>query len=152
MDYTALKNEINTDPKALGYAPFVPNAPGSVCNLINGYTQTMVKPITAAVALTWAAAGPMSAIVDASNNTSHPARASCLAFLHALSSGMGFDMNHSDVMSQFGGWVTAGVITQAQHDDLVSRSTQPASRAEAIALVDIGGSVTQDDLKQAGVI
>lgn len=148
MDLVALKSEIQTDPLTLGYAQFLPDAPGHVVDLLNGYTQSKIKAIAAAQALTWAASGPMSAIVDASNNAAHPARASALAFLQAIGSAMAIDMDHADIRAQFDGWQAANVITQAQHDALIAVATQPASRAEVLGF----GSVAESDLHAAGVI
>lgn len=144
----ALAAEIANDPEAKDYAAHLPDSPGIVVELLNAQTETMTKPLTAAKALTWAASGPMSAIVDASTNAAHPARASCLAFLHALKSGMELGMPLPEIQAAFAGWAQAGVITQEQHDSLMATALQSASRAEVLGL----GRVTESDLIVTGVV
>jgi hypothetical protein len=148
MDLAALNAEIATDPQAKGYAAHLPNDPVRVADLLNALTETMVKPITAAKALTWAAGGPMAAIVDTATTTGHPARASCLAFLRSLDSGMDIAMDDSAIQALFAGWVQAGVIVESDHSGLMQIATQPASRAEVLGL----GIVTARDIVDSGAL
>jgi len=128
----ALKTEIQTDPQGLGYAACFPAQPGHAADLINAPTQTMVRPISSAIAMTWAAAGPYAAIVDASNNAASPCRASCLAILAAFNSGQGIDLAVPALASIIASWVSAGIITQAQSNALTAIATQSASRAQVL--------------------
>jgi len=129
-----LKNEITTDPKAKGYATFMASSPGTVVDMLNALTETMVKSIRSTTALAWAAAGPYSAIVDASNNIAHACRASCLVIRDTLQSGVDIHLERSDVRTMLDAWVTTNIITAAQRDDLLARATVPASRMEVLGL------------------
>lgn len=129
-----LRDELANDPTGKGYAAHLPDSPGDVAALLNAQTETMVKAIRTTTAQAWAATGPYAAIVDASANASHPCRASCLVLRDSFASGVDIHMERSDVQSMFNAWVTASLITQAQHDDLVARATQPASRMEKLGL------------------
>jgi hypothetical protein len=144
---TILSDELRDDPKGIGYKAHMPQSPGIVVDLLNAPTQSMVKPIESTTAQAWAASGPYAAIVDAGANTDHPCRASCLMLRDTIISRVPISMDAADVQEMFAAWVQTGVITQAQHDDLYTRATQPASRAEVLGL----GFVTMDDLINAGV-
>ena len=145
MDYQLLRDEIDNDPIAIGYSAYLPSAPGSVVDLLNAYTQTKIKPITSSTAMAWAAAGPYSNIVDASNDLAHLARASCLVIREVFASGQVIHMELPDITGMFAAWVAAGVITQTQHDELITIATQPASRAEVLGL----DRLTEADLRTA---
>jgi hypothetical protein len=133
-ELVALKAELANDPLALGYAAHLPGDPQRVVDLLTAPAYTSLQPITAARALTWAGTGPMSAITDAANNSASPARASCLSFLHSLSSSMPLDPSDPDVKSMFDGWQTLGVITVDQHAALLTAATKPASRADVLGI------------------
>ncbi len=134
MDLATLKAEITADPLSLGYGAHLPDDPQRVVDLLTATTTTMLKPITAARALTWAGSGPMAAITDASNNITSPARASCLAFLRAVSAGMDLDPGDPLVKAAFDGWLALELITQAQYDALMTAATKPANRAEVLGI------------------
>jgi hypothetical protein len=134
MNLTILRAEIDNDPEGLGYASHLPDAPGSVVDLLNGYTGTMVKAIKSSTAMMWAAGGAYSTIVDASNNVTHPARASCLVVREAFASGQEIHLELQAMRDMLTAWVSTSVITQGQKDSLLALATQPASRAEEIGL------------------
>jgi hypothetical protein len=144
----ALCNEVAADPTHKGYQTHLPSSPGLVVDLLNALTETKVKAITTSAAKTWAAAGPYAGIVDASNTAGHSARASCLVIRDAFASGDLIHLDDPSLQNLFAAWVTAGVITQAQHDALIAIATQPASRAEVLGLP----FVTEHDLIAAGVV
>lgn len=141
----ALRNELQNDPKARGYAQFMPDAPGMVVQLLGELVDTMVKAIRSTTGQAWAAAGPYAAIVDAGSNLQHPCRSSCLMLRDTLISGVDIHMDRTDVQTMFAAWVATNVITQAQSNDLYARAVQPASRAEVLGL----GSVIEDDVRTA---
>ena len=142
---TALRSELQGDPKARGYAQFIPDAPGMVVQLLNEPVDTMVKAIKSTTAQAWAAAGPYASIVDAGNDLTHPCRSSCLMLRDTLVSGVHIDIPADDVQSMLAAWVATNVITQAHSDDLHARATAPASRAEVLGL----GVVTENDVRTA---
>lgn len=130
----SLADELKNDPLACGYAGHLPQDPQRVVELLTAQSYMMLKPITAALALTWAAAGPMAAITDASNNVAHAARASCLAFLAAVAARVDIDMGDPNVKSQFDAWLQIGLISQQAHDSIIAMATQPASRADVLGI------------------
>lgn len=144
----ALRAELADDPKARGYAQYLPAAPGMIIQLLNEQVDSMVKTIRSTTAQAWAATGPMSSIVDTGADKTHACRASCLLVQSTLASGTDIHMELPDVQGMFSLWMAHDVITKAQHDDLYARATQPASRAEVLAL----GDVTVYDLVDAGVL
>lgn len=129
-----LADELKNDPLGLGYAAHLPGDPQRVVDLLTAPTQAMLKPITAARALTWAASGPMAAITDASTTAGHAARASSLAFLRALDAGIELDPGDPDVKAVFDGWLSISLIDQAAHDALITSATRPASRADVLGI------------------
>lgn len=138
----SLRDEIQNDPQGLGYAAWLPDSPGTVADLINAPTQTMVKAISSAEAQAWAAAGPYAAVVDASNNTQHPCRASCLVVRQTFAAAVDIHLERPEIQQMLAAWVSTGICTAAQRDDLLARATQPASRAEVLSL----GAVTINDI------
>ncbi|MGO4379693.1 hypothetical protein AB4Z19_15565 [Pseudoduganella sp. RAF19] len=129
-----LRTELHTDPNGIGYAQWLPASPGTVADLLNAQTQSMVKALRTTTAKAWAATGPYAAIVDASNSPNHPCRASCLVIRDAFMAGDMIHVELPEMQEMFAGWVTASLITPAQHDDLMARATQAASRAEMLGL------------------
>jgi hypothetical protein len=129
-----LADELKNDPTGRGYAAHLPDDPQRVIDLISERVFTKLWPITAGQALTWAAAGPLAAITDASNNTNSPVRSSCLAFLLAMKAGRDVDMGDANVKKQFDTWLALGQIDQAAHDSITVLATGPASRAEILGI------------------
>lgn len=135
---TILRDELLNDPKGKGYTAHLPGDPEKVAELLRAPTESMVKAIQSTTAQAWAATGPYANIVDASakkdGQADHPCRASCLVLRDAFASGVPIHMERPDVQGMFSAWVTTGICTQAQADDLYQRSTQPASRAEVLGI------------------
>lgn len=129
-----LAAELKDDPAALGYAAHLPDDPQRVIDLLTAPVFSMPKSITAGQALTWAAAGPLAAITDTSNDANSVIRSSCLAFLLAMKAGHDVDMSDAGVRFQFDAWRQIGLITQSDHDNIIAIATQPASRAEVIGI------------------
>jgi hypothetical protein len=129
-----LRDELTNDPSGKGYAAHLPDSPGTVADLLNAPTESMVKPIKSTTAQAWAATGPYAAIVDAAANAAHPCRASCLVLRETLSSGVDIHVERPDVQQMLAAWVATGICTAAQRDDLLLRALQPASRMEVLGL------------------
>jgi hypothetical protein len=144
----ALKGEILGDPLGLGYAAHLPDSPGLVVDLLNAPTQSMIKAIKSTTAQAWAATGPYSNIVDASEDKANPCRASCLMLRDTFASAVDIHMEMADVQQMFAAWVAVGICTQVQADALYARAVQPASRAEVLGFPNIDIR----DLVAAGVI
>ena len=103
--------------------------------------RTAIKPISAAKALTWAAAGPMAAIVDASNEVGNAARSSAQSFLRSLASGMEVGLDNADVLAAFQGWKALALITAAEYDSLMAM----ALVAAPVTAQDIAAAVYNAD-------
>lgn len=131
---TTLHVEVVSDPLGLGYSALLPNSPGRVVDLLNAPTQSMLQAISASVAMEWAAAGAYASIVAASNNSASPVQSSCLVVRDVLAANLPLNMADPVLQGLFAAWVTAGVITQTQHDQLMTIATLPASRAQVLGL------------------
>jgi hypothetical protein len=129
-----LTDELVNDPAGKGYAAFLPDDPTKVVELLSLQTEMVVRPLRSTTAKAWAASGPYAAIVDASNNTSHPCRASCLVIRDVFASGDQIHIEEADIQGMLAAWVQTGICTQAQVDDLINRAKQPASRADALGI------------------
>jgi len=104
-------------------------------------TNLIPQSISTDTALEWAATGPMGPIVDASNNSNSPVRASCLAFIYKIQYGTNIDMELPSMQAMFTAWVTAGTITQAQHDALIAIATilVPVAQADVSRVLNNAG-------------
>jgi hypothetical protein len=129
-----LAAELANDPAALGYADFLPDSPGSVVDLLNAPRWPMVKALSAARAQTWAALGPYAAIVDASDNPTHPCRASCLVVRATFSAGLPIELDNPELRAMLDAWVTTSICSEAERDDLLARATVLVSRMEVLGL------------------
>jgi hypothetical protein len=145
-----LANEIKTDPIGIGYTHLLttPLGPGHVAEAMNAPTQLMLQAIESDVIMLWSASGPYANIVDAANNSAHPCRASCLVIKDKMQSGQYVHIEIQGIQDIFTSWVAAGVITQAQHDALMSLAMQPASRCQVLNIP----PVNCDDLLKAGIV
>lgn len=143
-----LAAEVRNDPVGRGYGAHLPDSPGAVVDLLTALGDFMVGPLRSTTAKAWAATGPYAAIVDASNNVSHPCRASCLVIRDSFSCGDPIHIESSDLQQMLAAWVVSGICTQGQVDDLYERAKQPASRAQVLGLPPI----TVHDLINAGVV
>ncbi|MCA1596096.1 MAG: hypothetical protein LC772_06695 [Chloroflexi bacterium] len=149
----ALHTEITTDPAAIGYAPWLAAKDyDAVARILNQQNPAWVKKapqIAMSDVLDWAAAGPIGAITDASTNVTSPVRNICLAALRMFNgTQVALDVSRTDVQNMLGALVSAGTITQAQHDALMNlQNITGASRAEV--LFGAGVSVTGYDVERA---
>lgn len=130
----SLRDEIHNDPTGKGYMTYLPDSPGTVAEMLNSPTESMVKTIRSTTAQAWAAAGPYAAIVDAANDVNHPCRASCLVLRDTFASGVDIHLERADMIGMLSAWVATSLCTAAQRDDLLARATQPASRMEKLGL------------------
>jgi hypothetical protein len=144
----ALKGEILGDPLGLGYGAHLPDSPGLVVDLLNALTQSMVGPLRSTTAKAWAAAGPYANIVDASMDTMHPCRASCLVIRDSFSCGDPIHVEDPQLQAMLAAWKATGICTQAQVEDLYARAMMPASRAQVLGWP----TIEMRDLVAAGVI
>lgn len=144
---TTLNDELRADPKGLGYAQFLPDAPGMVVELLNAPTESMVKPrfITARTILAECddGAGVLDAMTAAASGISAVKWA-----LTFLSTDSGIDVGHARTQGMIDSLVGAGVMTQPLADQLKALAIQSASRAEVLGL----GVVTEEQVRSAWLV
>jgi hypothetical protein len=141
---TTLNDELRADPKGLGYAPLMPDAPGQVVELLNALTESMVKPrfITARTILAECEDG--AAILDALSAAASAISAVKWA-LTFLSTDSGIDVGHARTQGMIDNLVEAGAMTQALAEQLKALAIQSASRAEVLGI----GVVTEEQVRAA---
>lgn len=146
MDYVALASEVATDPKAKGYAGFLPASPGHVVRLLNEQTEMMTKPrmVTARAILAECAAG--ATILDKLEAASAGSSAVKWA-VRFLGQEAGIDVGMPATQGMIAQLVAGGILTTAEGDQLKNMAKQKASRAEVLGF----GSVSEHDLITAGV-
>jgi hypothetical protein len=130
----ALCAELAQDPEARSYAAHLPGDPQRVVDLFTAEVFTKLASITAGQALTWAAAGPLAAITDASNDINSPLRSSCLAFLLRIGAGQDIDLGDPKVKMQFDIWKAQQLITEDAYNSIILLATGPASRADILGI------------------
>lgn len=86
IDHSALKDEINNDPLALGFQPHVSSGDDQgVADLLNAKNYTKTAPVPNTVVLKWIAAnGVLAAVSDTAASEASPVRAICIATLKLL--------------------------------------------------------------------
>ena len=131
---SALRAELTNDPKRRGYGAHLPGDPARVIELLMASTETMLGPLRSTTAKAWAARGPYARIVDASNDTEHACRASCLVIRESFACGDMIHVEEADLQDMLSAWITHGVATQAEVDALYALAMQPASRGEVIGV------------------
>lgn len=146
MDYVALAAEVATDPKAKGYAGFLPDSPGHVVRLLNEQTETMTKSrmVTARAILAECAEG--ATILDKLEAASASSSAVKWA-VKFLGQEAGIDVGMTATQGMISQLVAGAILTAAEGDQLKNMATQKASRAEVLGF----GHVTEYDLITAGV-
>jgi hypothetical protein len=130
----ALRAELTDDPAGRGYSQHLPDDPERVVELITAPITTMTGPLRTTTAKAWAARGPYARIVDASNDTAHPCRASCLVIRDSFACGDPIHIEDPDLQQMLAMWVEHGVATQQEVNALYAQAQVPASRADKIGI------------------
>lgn len=144
MDYAALRSEVDNDPTGLGYAQHLPDAPGSVIVLLNGPTTTMVKSRFVNGRTIMAECADSSAILSGLKTMAGQDAQVGVAWSF-LNSEAGIDAGNEKTQAMCDQFVSLGVWTQTQADQVKAMAVQSASRAEVLGL----GTVTEEDLRTA---
>lgn len=149
MDLVALKAEVQTDPAGLGYAQYLPGAPGKVCELLNAVTTAMVKSrlVCARTVLAECGSGA-SAILDKLDAAAATVSTVKWAMKFLTQEG-GLDVGNPVTQAQIQALVPS-VLAQADADALKNMAILPCSRAEK--LFGAGSFVAESDLRAAGVV
>ena len=149
MDYTALRQELTTDPAKLGYGPLL--AAGSanrVADLLNAPTQAGLGSVPITPLLEWIAAHGIMARLRAAAASSDAAVASIAEVALMLVSNPNIpalDLSRPRVQAMLGALAQAGVIPADAQAELMGMATTYVSRAEVLGL----GAVSADDVSKA---
>jgi hypothetical protein len=112
---------------ALNGIPNTPDGNYEIAEILNTPSNPGYKAITTGTAMVWAANGPRVRIGQAANNPQEPEsiRASCQVFLDLIMGGTSSNLgtDEPEIQSIFDGWLTAGVITQDEYDNVYGQPT-----------------------------
>lgn len=151
MNLTALATEINSGPLGLGYAAYLPDAPGEVCELINGETLTahqsrMIswRGLYSSYGLGRALAASVLAKIRAAADQDQ-AMYDVKMMIYTTE---GMDIGDPEALEMIDDLQSSGLFTPQEADALKRLSLRPISRAKQL----FGMAVTIDNLREAGVI
>lgn len=107
---------------------------------MNAKTITVQGDISVAEALTWCASvGALAAIADTAQTQGHPLRSACLAAMTMFGDlGATFALSSPRIQQLIGGFISGGIITQAQAVELLGLGQRQVSRAEQIGWGNVG--------------
>lgn len=143
---SALRNELLNDPLKRGYADL-----GDVAcaESLTEKNRAVVGSVSRPDFVIWAAVGPRSVIEDTALNVGSPFRASALALRDFVSGNSdSLDLSNANVRGLLTAWATNGLITQAQHDALITLATHTVSRAEELGITDASANAVMEARKQ----
>jgi hypothetical protein len=142
-----LSDEITLDPTGKGYANYLPDAPGVVCDLLNTPTETMAKErwVTALTILSKCELG-VSIIRKLKALESQDAVVEVA--WNRLNGDPGLNVNDPATRMYLDQLVREDELTAEEVAQLKALAMQPASRAEVLGLP----PVTEIDLIEAGVV
>lgn len=150
MDSAALHTEVMTDPACMGYAPYLPDSPGRVVEMLNEPRFSMPKTtmVTARGVMASFGLGPIAgaAFLDKLEALAAnvPAIKWAMKFLQAES---GIDVGEPATQLMLTSLIGVGGITAADIDGIKAMALQPASRAEV--LFGVGVQITEADVRAA---
>ena len=142
VDYAAIKNEVTTQTQyASAYAAKDVNAIQALYNSV-----TAPGTVSRKAFVQWAAqTGMLAVITDTAATAASGLRSSALALQGIINGATdGIDLSDPINVGMLNAWVTAAVLTQANHDSLFALATHPrtVSIADlAFALYNPNGSV-----------
>ena len=137
--YTALKQELQSDPMGLGYLQYTSVADyTAVAGLLNAPAQRFSKQIPQVPinsVLIWAATGPLQKLYDfghtLGNNLS--LRSICLAAVQLFSTSGYLDLSNPAITVMLQTLVDGGVLSVTDQAGLLAlQNVSPASRAEML--------------------
>lgn len=149
MDYTALRQELTTDPAKLGYGPLL--AAGSanrVADLLNAPTQAAYGKVEVTPLLEWIAAhGVMARLraAAAGGNEQVASIAEVALMLVSNPNIPALDLSRPRVQAMLGALATANVIPADANAELLAMAAVSVSRATVLGW----GYVSADDVSRA---
>lgn len=136
----AIKDEISNDPMGLGYATWLPDSPGTVCDLLNAKNYSLPQSmfVREIEIIGLHPDGPIAgdevlAKLEAFSLTSHPLARIVVRALNALRQTEGLDLGTDAVQSMLT-LLVPDALTVAESDALKFIASQPASRAEVLGV------------------
>jgi len=152
MDYTALADEINNDPQAIGYSTHLPDDHVSVADLLgqDDPAQTVVYESLSSEKATRIAAevdayAPIKADAEDPNS---PTQSSSLAAMDTLRKGSAdFALQLQGMRDMLQALVDNGVLTPEQKSAFIGESKRTARREEAV--LGKGTTVSPQDVTKA---
>jgi hypothetical protein len=152
MDYTALADEINTDPQSMGYGQHLPEDHVSVAELLSepDPAQAVVYESLSSEKATRIAAEVdcYGAIKADAEDPSSPTQSSSLAAMDTLRKGSAdFALHLQSMRDMLQALVDNSVLTDTQRDAFISASKRTARREEAV--LGKGTNVTAQDVTKA---
>jgi hypothetical protein len=128
----SLQQELTTDPLGRGYQQFVPDCPGTLCDMLNAMSYSMPKTKFVTARGLLAEHGIAGAqILDKLEAAA--ASNSAVKWAMKFITADGIDVGHSTTRSLLDQLVGT-VLTQTECDLLKFMAVQPASRAEVLGL------------------
>jgi len=152
MDYQALKDEIQNDPEALGYAQNLPDDHVTVAVLLNGDDPagaTFYEDVPAEKAARIAVeVGCYAAIADDAEDPDSATRNISMATIDTFRKSNGtFAMRLPSLRQSLTALVNNDVLTQEQEQAFLDASLRPARRAEVV--LGRGVTVTSQNVTKA---
>lgn len=158
MNLQTLKDELATDPEAIGYAGMTDDQAATALNTAN---RSAFQPISGAALLRWAAGGANDAASPAVaarivriklaselaapfNSLSLTAQGYAAAAVAAIGAAVPLSYEDAAVRAMIAQLATAGVLSSSEADELAALGTQAISRAAELGLGTVRvGEVTQ---------
>lgn len=135
---TPLQVELTTDPTGLGYSSFISiRDDQGIYNLISTKTIVSVGTIAANQFAIWTGETGMRALIeDNAVDKTSSVRNSALLLLDLLQGNLDktLDLSNTTVVSMMQGWVTAGYLSQANANTLLTLAATKISRADQLSL------------------
>jgi len=152
MDYTALADEINTDPQGMGYSTHLPEDHVSVADLLgqDDPAQAVVYESLSSEKATRIAAevDAYGAIKADAEDPSSPTQSSSLAAMDTLrKAGADFALHLESMRDMLQALVNNGVLTSEQKAAFIGESKRTARREEAV--LGKGTTVSPQDVTKA---
>jgi hypothetical protein len=149
----ALLDELTTGPLAAELAPLLADGDDTaIYNVLHRADITVNGAIAVNDFAIWAAStGLRAAIADHADNIASPLRSIALTLLDLLQGNLApnLDFGNAANVTMLEAWVTAGALTEAQRDELLTLSQKLISRAQqagiAATLTDIRQAIWHDD-------
>lgn len=144
MNIETLRDELQADPLALGYAPYIPDAPGMLVELLHArnFSAPKTRMVSARTVLAEVQGGELILDKLEALGESIPAVKWAMRFMVGEE---GIDIGHPVTRGLLDQLAAGGALEQSEADALKAMANQPASRAEVLGL----HRITEADVRAA---